>query len=80
MQYEVINLGMEEQPKNVNLGTCYSPFEREKFIKLFCEFKDVFAWTYNNLKTYNTRIIQHVIPLNMMQSICSKNPERCIQV
>ena len=30
---------------------------------LFKEFKDVFTWTYEDLKTYDTKIIQHVIPL-----------------
>jgi hypothetical protein len=24
---------------------------------------DVFTWTYQDLKTYDTKIIQHVIPL-----------------
>ena len=30
---------------------------------MFKEFKDVFTWTYKDLKTYDTKIIQHVIPL-----------------
>ena len=32
-------------------------------MRLFKEFKDVFAWKYKDLKTYDTKIIQHVIPL-----------------
>ena len=32
-------------------------------MKLFKEYKDVFTWTYEYLKTYDTKIIQHVIPL-----------------
>ena len=32
-------------------------------MKLFKEFKDVFAWTYEYIKTYDMNIIQHVIPL-----------------
>ena len=32
-------------------------------MKLFKEFKDVFVWTYGHIKTYDTKIIQHVIPL-----------------
>ena len=32
-------------------------------MKLFREYKDIFAWTYEDLKTYETKIIQHVIPL-----------------
>ena len=32
-------------------------------MKLFIEFKDVFVWTYKDLKTYDMKIIQHIIPL-----------------
>ena len=32
-------------------------------MKLFKEFKDVFTWTYKDLKTYDMMIIQHIIPL-----------------
>ena len=35
MQYEMVNLGTEADPKYVNLGKCFSPRERCKFIKLF---------------------------------------------
>ena len=63
MQYELINLGIEVEPKYVNLGKCCSPSERRKFINLFQQYKDVFAWTYDDLKTYDTRIIQHIIPI-----------------
>jgi hypothetical protein len=27
------------------------------------EFRDVFAWSYEDLKVYDTNIIQHVIPI-----------------
>ena len=35
MQYELIKLGSEVEPKYVNLGKCCSPGERRKFISLF---------------------------------------------
>ena len=49
--YEVINIGTEENPKNVNLGKNCTHTKRASFIKVFKEFKDVFAWTYEDLKT-----------------------------
>ena len=64
LQFELINLGTEMEPKYANLGKCCSPAEKDKFIILFKQYKDVFAWTYNeDLKTYDTNIIQHVIPI-----------------
>ena len=61
--YEVVNLITEHNPKNINLGKNYTHAEREAFMKLFREFKDVFTWTYGDLLTYDTNIIQHVLPL-----------------
>ena len=53
------------QFKWTDLGKCCSPSERSKFISLFRQYKDVFAWTYEDLKTYDTKIIQHVIPIKV---------------
>jgi len=63
MKYDSVNLGTEKEPKNVNLGLGCSPQEKVMFVKLFKEYKDVFAWTYGNLKTFDIGIMQHVIPL-----------------
>jgi hypothetical protein len=61
--HETINLGTPENPKNVNLGKTISKEERKAYLKLFRQYQDVFAWSYRDLKTYDTRIIQHTIPL-----------------
>ena len=57
MKYEMINLGTKEDPKNVNLGLGCSSQEKAAFVKLFKEYKDVFAWTYEDLKTFETSIM-----------------------
>jgi hypothetical protein len=61
--YEALNLGTEQDPKNINLGKNCTSVEKVAFMKLFREYKDIFAWTYEDLKTYDMKIIQHVIPL-----------------
>jgi ribonuclease HI len=61
--YETVNLGTRDNPQNINLGKGCSEQERSAFIKLFKEFKDVFSWTYDDLKTFDPNIIQHVIPM-----------------
>ena len=33
------------------------------YIKLLKEYVDVFSWSYEDLKTYDTGIIQHKVPL-----------------
>ena len=57
LKYEAVNLDTEQNPKNINLGINRSPSERESFIKLLKGYKDVFSWTYDDLKTYDTKII-----------------------
>jgi hypothetical protein len=49
--------------RSINLGVGCSQEEKATFIKLFKEFKYVFAWTYDDLKTFDPNIIQHVIPM-----------------
>jgi hypothetical protein len=61
--YETINLGTKENPQNINFGMGCSEQERSSFIKLFKAFKYIFAWTYDDLKTFVPNIIQHVIPM-----------------
>ena len=40
------------------------PLEQKlKYLELFKEFQDVFAWSYEDLKSYDTSVIQHTIPL-----------------
>ena len=56
-------MGTETAPKFVNLGKCCLPTKRDKFISLFKQYKDVFAWAYKELKTYDTNIIKHIVPI-----------------
>jgi hypothetical protein len=37
--------------------------KRAEYVRLLKEFDDVFDWTYEDLRTYDTNIIQHKIPL-----------------
>jgi len=43
------------------------PDQKPKYVDLFKEFQDVFAWSYEDLKSYDTSVIQHPIPLKQNQ-------------
>jgi hypothetical protein len=63
--HETMNLGTPENPRNVNLDKNISNEERKTYLKLFRQYQDVFAWSYKELKTYDTCIIQHTVPLKL---------------
>jgi len=50
-------------PQNVKLGKKCSPTENKSIIRLFKEYKDMFAWKYDDHKTYDTKIIKHIISM-----------------
>ena len=62
-QVEDLNLGTYVDPKIVKLSKKVPEEYKEKYLKLFQLYKDVFAWSYQDLKTFDVNIMQHKIPL-----------------
>lgn len=64
---EDCNRRTEENPKMIKLSKTLPPDQKLKYVELFKEFQDVFAWSYEDLKSYDTSVIQHTIPLKENQ-------------
>jgi len=64
---EDCNIGTTKNPKMVKLSKTLPPDQKPKYIDLFKEFQDVSAWSYEDLKSYDTSVIQHTIPLKPNQ-------------
>jgi hypothetical protein len=56
-----LNNGTSEQPKVLKFGVQCSEEEKTKLLDLFREFKDVFSWSYEDLRGFDPSIIQHAI-------------------
>ena len=56
------NIGTKEQPRILKISKALLVEQRERYIKLLKEYVDIFAWSYEDLKTYDTSIIQHKVP------------------
>jgi len=57
------NIGTEEDPKFVKLSSILSKEQRDEYARLLKEFTDLFSWTYEDLRTYDTNVIEHKTPL-----------------
>jgi hypothetical protein len=54
---EDCNIGTPEDPKIMKLSMKLNPQIIESYVKLMKKFLDVFAWSYDDLKFYDTSII-----------------------
>jgi hypothetical protein len=57
------NIGTKETPKLVKIFKYLPPEMKRKYIDLLKQYKDVFAWSNDELRTYDTTVIKHKIPL-----------------
>jgi hypothetical protein len=57
------NISTQEEPKFIKLSSSLAKEQRVEYTKLLREFFDLFAWTYEDLKTYDTSVIEQKIPL-----------------
>jgi hypothetical protein len=63
VEVEDCNIGTEQEPKIIKISKNLTIENKERYIKLMKEFFDVFAWSYDDLKVYDTNVIQHTIPV-----------------
>jgi len=84
-EIEIINLGMEDEPKNVKIGTSMIVETWKKLIILLQEFKDVFAWSYQDMPGLDPNIVQHKLPLKVecppvRQKLRRMKPEMSLKI
>ncbi|XP_057954124.1 uncharacterized protein LOC131148417 [Malania oleifera] len=58
-----INLGTDEEPKEVKIGALLGGKERCEMINLLKEYQDVFAWSYQDMPSLDTDLVTHKIPI-----------------
>jgi len=58
-----LNIGTDKDPKIIKLSKSLSGEERKRYLELMKEFRDIFAWSYEYLKTFDAEVMQHKIPL-----------------
>ena len=61
---EAVNLRIEEEKKEVKIGTTLSSATRKELIDLLQDYSDVFAWSYQDMPGLDTDIVVHRLPLS----------------
>jgi len=59
----VVNLGVGYEKKEVKVGTSMTTPIRDELVVLLRNYKDVFAWSYQDMLGLNPNIVQHRFPL-----------------
>lgn len=62
-QLETINLGSDEDKKEVKIGAALEEDVKKGLIELLKEYVDVFAWSYADMPGLDTYIVTHKLPL-----------------
>ena len=58
-----VNIGTEQDPKVVKVASKLPQEIKEKYIQLLQKNVDVFSWSYEDLKVYDTDVVKHTIPM-----------------
>lgn len=59
----MVNLGTEEEVKEVRIHSALQDDVKEKLVNLLQEYMDVFAWSYKDMPGLDTDIMVHRLPL-----------------
>ena len=60
---EMINLGTEEDLKEVKIGALLHPDVKSRLIEMLKEYVDIFSWSYQDMPGLDTDIVEHHLSL-----------------
>ena len=75
-EVEDVNIGIEQVPKVVKVASKLPQEVKEKYIQLLKKNYDVFSWSYEYLKVYDTNVTRHTIPLKENEKPCRQKLRR----
>lgn len=60
-----VDLKILSTPKIIKFGATASPCQIQQLTALCCEFSDIFAWEYSNMKGIDPDIVSHNITITL---------------
>ena len=60
---EVVNLGTEEDKKEVKIGSNLEDSVKKRLIQMLHDYVEIFAWSYEDMPGLDTDIVVHRLPM-----------------
>ena len=73
---EDCNIGTDEDPKIIKISKKFPSEAKKEYLALLKKYSKVFAWKYEDLKVYDTSVIQHSIPIKKNEKTFRKKLTR----
>ncbi|KAE8657736.1 PCF11P-similar protein 4 [Hibiscus syriacus] len=82
---EILNLGTDEDRKEVKIVTTLTVEGRHSLIELLQEFENVFAWSYKDMPGLDTELVVHKLPIKpdckpVHQKLRRMRPEMLLKI
>jgi len=62
-EIEVINLGTEEDKKEIKIGALLDARVKERIVELLKEYSNIFSWSYKDMQGLDPDVVEHRLPL-----------------
>ncbi|XP_039687894.1 uncharacterized protein [Medicago truncatula] len=62
-EIEIINLGTEEDKKEIKIGALLEVSVKKRIIELLREYNEIFAWSYKDMPGLDPDVVEHRLPL-----------------
>ena len=60
---ELVNLGTDDENKEVKIGSSLDPSAKKEIVNLLREYVDIFAWSYQDMPGLSTEIVEHQLSM-----------------
>ena len=85
---ETISINILTKPgvvENIHVGVSFSPSELDSYLYIFCEFRDIFAWSYEEIPGIDTGIVENTINMYpdvkpVHQGLCPIHPKKAATI
>ena len=84
-EIEVINLGTEEDKKEIKIGALLDARVKVRIVELLREYPDIFAWSYKDMPGMDPDVVEHRLPLKpecppVKQKLRRSHPDMALKI